>query len=62
MIEITIKGDLKENTALVFTVQERQASASTGVVFGACEIDEIVSVIQKRLPASQESESRKPLP
>ncbi len=57
MFEITIKGELKEDTALVLTVQERQVDNRTSIQMNACDIDEIVSVIEKRLIARLENEN-----
>ena len=55
MLEITIKGELKENTALVFAVQERQTDGLSPIIFNACDIDDAVRVIQKRLKDPAES-------
>ena len=49
-INIQIEGELKEDTALVFTVQERQADPFGPIQFHASNIDDVVNIIEKRLP------------
>ena len=48
MIEITIKGELNENTVFVLTVQERH-NVGAKAELGICEIDELAYLVSKRL-------------
>ena len=56
-LEITIKGELKGDTALVFAVQEQCIKGLPPIVFNACDIDDVTTVIQKRLKAAQGNET-----
>ena len=53
-INIQIEGEIKKDSALVFTVQEREADAFGPIQFHASNIDDVVSVIEKRLSTHAE--------